>query len=229
MRAVAVPSQSSEDTVRPRPLRDTGRLEDRVANHDGVDEPNRIAVLAASAGATVALGAFGHMLTEKTRSMQVMLPTPDGDEKPDRIVQFGHALDNDPNAIEAAYRVLTWGLIADLGAFFWRPNYELEMYECAQAFEFRNSYEGQVPAFGEPVSTDPSDEERGKLLAELLKGTLFCMISAAIDEPVEFESDPIVGMHIPQWTELFLDARQVANERINELAPQGLPIWKNTD
>lgn len=55
--------------------------------------------------------------------MQVMLPLPDGRERPDRVVQFAHSLD-DGSGVEAANRVATWGLIAELSVFFWRPNYE---------------------------------------------------------------------------------------------------------
>jgi hypothetical protein len=115
-----------------------------------------------------------------------------------------------------------------LGGFFWRPNYGLEMHECAVAFEFRNVYEDEVPTFGQPVDSDASDEVRGKRLASLIKGTLICMIGAAVDEPIDWD-DYMVGMYVPRWTEQFFEGRDVANERLKQLAPQGLPIWKDED
>jgi hypothetical protein len=201
--------------------------EDHVAHHEGIEEPNRIVVLSASAGATVALGTFGSALIEGTKEMQVMLPLPDGRERPDRVVQFAQSLD-EVESIEAAYRVATWGLIAELGVFFWRPNYELEMHECAEAFEFRNVYEGEAPALGEPVDRDASDDVKGKRLASLIKGTLVGMIGAAVDEPIG-RDDLTVGMYISRWREQYFEGLDVSQERLKQLAPEGLPIWRDED
>jgi hypothetical protein len=198
--------------------------EDRVAQYSDIEEPNRVVILSASAGATVAFGGLGSHWIEQFRDADVMLPKPDGTEVADHVVQFAHAL-AEPSAIEAAYRVATWGLISELGAFFWRPNYELEMHECAKAFEFRNDYEGQVPALGEPVPKDASIEERAHRRHSLNKGTLLCMIGAAIGEPLDWD-DMFVGVHVPIWLDQFSEGLDVADERLKQLSPQGLPIWE---
>jgi len=45
----------------------------------------------------------------------------------DPIVSFANRLAERPVSIEPAYRVVTWGLVAELAVFFWRPNYEIDM------------------------------------------------------------------------------------------------------
>lgn len=202
-----------------------GEWEERVAHHPDIEEPNRLAILSASAGATVALGGLGTVLIDQFSDSDPKLILPDGREMPDRIVQLAQAL-TEPLATEAAYRVATWGLISEHGAYFWRPNYEIEMYECAKAFELRNDYEGQVPAFGEPVPKDASTEEQAERRATLIRGTLVCMIGAAIDEPIDWD-DSFVAMHLPAWIEQFHEGLDVASERLKQLAPQGLPIWED--
>ena len=200
--------------------------EGRVAEYADLEEPNRLAILSASAGATVALGGLGSAFIDAFSDSSPMLPKPDGAEVPDRIVQFAHAL-TEPRPVEAAYRVATWGLISEFGAFFWRPNYELEMHGCAKAFEFRNLYEGGMPPLGEPLPEDASTEEQVERRSRLLKGTFVCMVAAAIDEPVDF-GDLFIGMQLPNWTEQFHEGLDVANERLTQLAPEGLPIWENS-
>jgi hypothetical protein len=199
--------------------------EDRVAHHPDIEEPNRLAILSASAGATVALGGLGTVFIDQFSNAKPTLTKPDGSEKPDRIVQFARAL-TEAHAVEAAYRVATWGLLSELGAFFWHPNYEIEMHECAKAFEFQNVYEGQVPALGEPVAKDASTEDQVERRSKLIKGTLVCMIGAVIDEPIDWD-DLFVGMHLPSWIEQFHEGLDVADQRLKQLAPEGLPIWED--
>jgi hypothetical protein len=198
--------------------------EARVTHHEDIEEPNRLAILSASAGATVALGGLGAAFIDQFSDATPTLTKPDGSEKPDRIVQFAQAL-TEAQAVEAAYRVATWGMISELGAFFWRPNYELEMDECAKAFEFRNVYESEVPSLGEPVPKGATAEAPVVRMYGLMKGTLVRMIGAAIDEPID-PDDLFIGMQLPNWIDQFHEGLSVANERLNQLAPEGLPIWE---
>jgi hypothetical protein len=146
--------------------------ERQIATCDDVEEPNRIVLLSASAGATVALGAYGAHLINEFGAASDSLRNARGDAVPDRIVQFAHAINERPGAVEAAYRVMTWALVSEMAVFCWRPNYELEIHECAKAFEFRNVYEGEVPAFGEPRKHDAPVEELGDRKFQLVKGSL---------------------------------------------------------
>jgi hypothetical protein len=54
------------------------------------------------------------------------------------------------------------------------------------------------------------------------------MIGAAVDEPIDWD-DSRVDMYIPMWTEQFFEGLDVANERLKQLAPEGLPIWKDEE
>jgi hypothetical protein len=36
-------------------------------------------------------------------------------------------------------------------------------------------------------------------------------------------------MYIPQWIEQFNEGLNVANERLKQLSPEGLPIWEPTE
>jgi hypothetical protein len=200
--------------------------ERQIARCDDVEDPNRIVLLSASAGATVGLGGYGALLIDEFAGKPDSLPDAHGNAVPDRIVQFADALNSRPDAIEAAYRVATWALVCELAAFYWRHNYTYEMHECAKPFEFRNVYEGEVPALGEPRDKDASVEELGDRKFQLVKGSLVCMIGAALDEPIDWD-DVFVSMHFENWRGQFNEALSVASERTTQLAPDGLPIWED--
>jgi hypothetical protein len=117
-------------------------------------------------------------------------------------------------------------MVSQQGAFYWRPNYELEMHHCAEALEFRNEYEGELPAIGSPGPKDAPDEERGALAYALEKGSLRCMVSAALDEPIASD-DMFLRMQAPNWHHHFNEASSVTRERSLQLAPEGLPIWED--
>ena len=123
--------------------------------------------------------------------------------------------------------MVTWGLVAELAVFFWRPNYEIDMYECADAFEFRNQFEGAVAALGEPIATDASVDEQADRRFRLINGTLVCAIGAALGEKIADPEDHFIGMHVPTWIERFNEGLDVADERLKQLAPDGLPIWQD--
>jgi hypothetical protein len=200
--------------------------ERQIAGCDVVEAPNRIVLLSASAGATVALGGYGAYLIDQFGGEPDSLTNARGEAVPDRIVQFAQALSQRPEAIEAAYRVSTWALVSEMGVFYWRPNYDIEMHECAKAFEFRNAYEAEVPALGEPRENDASVEGLADREYQLVKGSLVCMIGAALDEPIDWD-DVFVSMHFENWQGQFNEALSVASERTTQLAPDGLPIWEN--
>lgn len=197
--------------------------EAEIATHPEIEDPNRIVLLSASAGATVALGGFGTVLIDNFGGEPALLPGPHGETITDPIVAFANRLSQRPASIEPAYRVVTWALVTEFAVFHWKPNYELEMHECATAFEFRNELEGEIAALGEPVAEE-HDAEVDRLLG-LHKGSLANMIAAAIDRPVSW-GDPFVGMHLPAWQEQFQEGMSTAVERMKQLAPTGLPIWE---
>jgi hypothetical protein len=109
-------------------LRDS--WEGRIAAHGELEDPNRIVLLSGSAGATVALGGYGSALIAAFAGESASLTNARGNLVPDCIAQFAHALQTRRDAVEAAYRVTTWAMVSEQGAFYWRPNYELEIHHC---------------------------------------------------------------------------------------------------
>jgi hypothetical protein len=196
--------------------------ESRIAASE-IDEPNKIVLLSASAGATVACGSFGAFLILHFEGKKALLP--DGGIDP--VVAFANRLTSDPEAIENAYRVTTWGYVAEFANFYWRPNYELDMRVCAEVFEFRNDYEGEVASLGWPIEADADVMRQADRLGGLVKGMLINAIRAAMPDAYSVDwDDPFVGMHLPQWNDQFEEGLDVAKERLRQLAPRGLPIWQ---
>jgi hypothetical protein len=196
-----------------------------ITENPDLEAPNRMVLLGASAGATVAVGAFATLLHQQLRDAATTIALPNGREVVDRVTEFTRALDRRP-AIEAAYRVVTWAFVGEFGAFFWRPNYELELHACAEAFGLHNEFEGEVAALGEPLGEGASVEEEGAREYALQKATLAAMIGAATGKPLDWETDVFVAFIIPAWQDQFIAGKRVAKERLGQLAPEGLPIWE---
>lgn len=192
---------------------------------EDIEEPNRIVLASASAGAVVALSAFGEALQMQFFELPSTIPLGLGKESPDRIVEFAHALD-DAHAVDAAHRVLTWAYVAEFAAFFWRPNYEYELDECAKAFELRNVYESTVLDRGKPATKDADPQEKADRWYELAQAALLGMMSAALNERIEPGQDPFINVHMPSWLEYFSEGRLAGGDRLTQLAPDGLPIWE---
>lgn len=174
-------------------------------------EPTRVVLLAAAAGATVAFGAHGAMLREKVA---------EGAGSSDRIARFARALD-ERRAIDAAYRVVTWALVSEYAANFWPEDHEHEIGKCEIVLGFQNLYEETAVAYGQPPEQGASDDEQVDRMYDLVKATLYGMISAALDEPVEPEDDS-VNEHLDEWVEQFEAGIDVGAERLEDLAPGGL-------
>lgn len=152
------------------------------------------------------------------------VPLGSGEELPDRIVQFAQVLDN-ASAVEAAHRVVTWAYVSEFGAYFWQPNYEYELHECAKVFELRNVYEATVLDRGQPPPKDADVEERAGRTYDLIQATFLGMMSTALDERIEPGQDPFINIHMPHWIEFFAEGRIAGGDRLKQLAPDGLPIW----
>lgn len=198
--------------------------EARIAETPDLEDPNRVVLLGASAGATVALGGYGAVIQEQFKDSDEYLPTPQGELAPDRVVQFARSLSHS-DAIEAAYRVLTWALAAEMAAFFWRPNYAYEMTQLSEVLGVNNIFEETVVAIGEPVNDETDQEQVADRGYELVKGSLVCMVATALNEEID-PDDPFVAMHLPRWLDQFKEGKVVASERLKQLAPEGLPIWE---
>jgi hypothetical protein len=98
--------------------------EARIADARDIEEPNRIVLLSASAGATVALGAYGAFLIDQFGDLEPSFPGPEGKQHPDHVVQFARSLDS-PESIEAAYRVAAWALVSVFAVFSGVPTTKL--------------------------------------------------------------------------------------------------------
>ena len=193
-----------------------------------IEEPNRVVLASASAGAAVALGGFGTYVRSTLYDRPLNLPTgnPSGAEIPNRPAQFARALDHG-HAIEAAYRVVTWALVAELACRFWRPNYEYELDECASVFESRNDYEATVIHHGIPIDDASNHDQAAMRQYHLGRWSLFAMVGASLNEEVlpgkAFGVDQLLDHWIQQ---LFVEGARTAGLRLQQLAPNGLPIWE---
>lgn len=186
-----------------------------------LEEPNFICMMAATAGATVALGGYGMYLRDHIGGNSREL---EAQGVHDPTVRLAGSFD-EYEAVEAAWRVVAWALLADQAAFFWRPNYLRELNECAAAFGFDNDYEKRVIAYGSPDGDKDVVEDEVERTMKLIRGSLISMIGAS--SGVDLDPDDVwIGIVTPAWSEQFLEGRKVANEYISQIAPEGLPIWE---
>ena len=189
--------------------------EERIAASREVEEPTRVALLGASAGAMVALGAYVMSLR-----MELEDPSPATGGRAgarNRIFQFAQELD-DAWAAEAAYRVATWALLSEFVAHLWGEDYEYAMHECGKAFGFENLYEETTVHYGLPAEERASEDER---MHNIVKASLYGMVSSVLQEPVEPE-DESINHHLEAWIEQFSIGLEVGGERLEQLAPEGL-------
>lgn len=173
------------------------------------DDTTRALLLSATAGATVAFGAHAAMLREMVAES--------GGRPGDRVARFAQALD-DRRAIEAAYRVVVWALVSEFAANLWPDRHEHEIGKCEIVFGFQNLYEESAVAYGQPSEGDGEEEQLDRMY-DLVKATLYGMISAALGEDV-IPEDASVNEHIDTWVEQFEAGIDAGAERLEELAPR---------
>ena len=159
------------------------RWAETIAQSPHRDEPQGIVLASAAAGATVALGAFGTVVEELSRGKAKTISGINA-ELDDHIVAFGHAI-RGPIPAEAAWRVVVWTLVAEQAVFYWRPNYDIEMDVVASVFGADSIYEQTVIEYGRPVASHASDDERSGRLYRWMQTSLYGVVSAALDRPVE--------------------------------------------
>lgn len=179
----------------------------------------------------MAVGGYGSQQVERFLGSEEYLPTNTGELVPDRLVQFSKALTQEEvagrvGAVGRAYRVMAWALAADMATFYWRPNYDLEISECAEVFGLSNVYETTIANIGRPGDDDSLWAEAGRR-HELTKGSLICIVAAALDEEID-PDDVFLTLGVEGWSPHFEAGLDAASERIKGLAPEGLPIWKAT-
>lgn len=200
------------------------RWDTRFAASEAIDRPNRVVLSSASAGAAVALGTYGTVAREMFADSPTSLPGANR-EVPHHIARFARALD-DARAVEAAYRVVTWSLVTEFAVFYWRPNYDYEIDECASVFEIRNDYENTTLYYGRPLHEEATADDKAQRLHDLAEAALYGSVSAALDEPIAPGDDVLMGDAMPAWINEFFEGRRVGAERLKQLAPRGLPIWE---
>ena len=191
-----------------------------LAIHDGwerridssaQDERTLALLLSATAGATVAFGAHAAMLREEIAGAG------GAGSYSDPVARFVHALDN-RRAVEAAYRVAVWALVSEFAANLWSEDHEHEIGKCEIVFGFQNIYEESAVAYGQPAPPGATQDQQVERMYDLLKATLYGMISAALDEPVEPEDDQ-VNEHMDEWVGQFEAGIDAGAERMETLAP----------
>ena len=175
------------------------------------DERTVALLLSATAGATVAFGAHAAMLREEIAGAG------GAGSYSDPVARFVQALDR-RSAIEAAYRVAVWALASEYAANIWPEDHEHEIGKCEIVFGLQNIYEESAVAYGQPGPPGATQDQEVERMYDLLKATLYGMISAALDEPVEPEDDQ-VNEHMDEWVEQFEAGIDAGAERMETLAP----------
>ena len=104
-----------------------------VARASFDDEPNRVVLRSALAGATVALGTYEGAVLRGLQSVAPAVAAPhlDGGVIDDPMVRFARELHG---ASDEAYRVVVWAVLTEYAAHFWAANYDYEIRACEQVF-----------------------------------------------------------------------------------------------
>jgi len=192
--------------------------ESRIERSGGIEEPTRVVLLGASAGAMVALGSY--VMTLRVELDEDAESGARGGGPSSRMALFAEQLD-DKRAAEAAYRVATWALLSEYVSHLWGEDYEYEMHQCGKAFGFENIYEETTVHYGRPADERASEDEEADRLDNIVKASLYGMVSSVLEEPVEPEDDSI-NLHLDAWIEQFGTGLEVGGERLEQLAPEGL-------
>jgi hypothetical protein len=190
---------------------------------DEIDEPNFLCLMAATAGATVAIGGYGSYLREH---MEVSATELEAAGAQDPTANLADSFDAYA-AIEAAWRVACWAVLADLAAFFWRPNYLLELNSCATVFGFENVYERRVVAFGAPQGDRDDIAAEAQRRGRLGRGSLICVIGAATG--IDATDSVWIDVALNAWDFQLEEASATASEYLEQVAPDGLPVWEESD
>jgi len=190
--------------------------EDRITASHEVEEPTRVALLGASAGAMVALGTYVMSLRVELEDSEPASPGRGGPAN--RMFQFAQELD-DGRAAEAAYRVVTWALLSEFVAHLSGEDYEYEMQECARVLGFENIYEETAVHYGRPTEAQASEADEAERMRNIVKASLYGMVSSVLQEPVEPE-DEAINLHLEAWLEQFGTGIEVGGERLEQLVPE---------
>lgn len=191
------------------------RWEDRIAGSREVEEGTTVALLGASAGAMVALGTF--VMSLRVELEETAPASPGRGGPADRMFQFAQELD-DERAAEAAYRVATWALLGEFVAHLSGDDYEYEMQECAKVLGFENIYEETAVHYGRPADARSSELAEAERMRNIVKASLYGMVSSVLQEPVEPE-DEAINLHLDAWVEQFGTGIEVGGERLEQLVP----------
>lgn len=190
--------------------------EERIEQSRAVEDSTRVVLHGATAGAMVALGSY--VMSLRVELEEEAPPARGGG--PDRMLEFAERLD-DARAAEAAYRVATWALISQYVAHVFRDNYDYEMLECGKAFGFESLYEETTVHYGKPADGRATEDEETERLHDIVKVSLYGMVSAVLGDAIEPEDDSI-NEQLEAWIEQFSTGLEVGEERLEQLAPDGL-------
>jgi hypothetical protein len=161
------------------------------------------------------------------------------------LIEFANCLER-PGAVEACYRVVVWAYLTSWVPFIWS---DPEEYEAGVWHDEEHQYDEQMDRFEEIFGVDgpheravrdagrrlvgpASDDDRAAWEANRLEGCLNGMIAAALAKP-DTHFGPLSYLVLSQlgepWIDQWSEGSKVLAERLDQLAPEGLPgpdeVW----
>lgn len=195
---------------------------------------------AAGAGSAVALGGFFTALevayadkkppverrvadaAEKLR--QSAADARDSGGADDAIVKFVASLAR-PNTVEACYRVVTWGYIADWASFiaYGDPaGYDRHVEACESVFGTDSPHEAAMRDAGRPFVGALGDVEReAQRDVALAEASLARMVATALGAADRI-SVIEVAAYLDAWVSQWQEGRSALGQRVDVVAPGGV-------
>ena len=175
-----------------------------------------VVLRSAAAGAAVGLGELERAAWPAGGSSGGVLKLVTGDPTLEVLPRL---LDWD--ATRLSYRCWLWAYTAEITAGLWSERYESEMQAAARLFHTENADEQRITSLGRDLAAAPAEDK--EQLASFRSSVLEALASAAFGRELAADPDWIASMW-PKWLPFYRRGRQIADERLKQLATQGLHL-----
>ena len=176
----------------------------------GRTDPVLVVVLAASGGATVALGGFGVAIRAQFKD-EPELTTP-GPSDP--VWQLAQALD-DPQAIMDAFRVLVWGYASELVGSLWPDRWTAVCEQLAELMNVASDAEAMVldlPLAKRELSAEQLAQWDVEYRTSLLTAVAGAALGREIDRP-----NPWLRVALPAWNGFYTEGQETVAELMDDV------------
>jgi hypothetical protein len=187
---------------------------DTVANADqlGWDRhtPGLLVVLAASGGATVALGGYGVAIRAEFKDKpELTTPGP-----PDPIWLLAQALD-DQQAIMDTFRVLVWGYTSEIVASLWPDRWAEALERLAGVMNVASDVEAKVLEIS-PTMPELSEQDLARQQGEHRTSILAAMAEAASGREIQSDN-PWLRVALPAWSGFYAEGQETIAQLMHDM------------